>query len=184
MKLVTYDWGLIESLVAGELLTNRLVESSLLQQHGNHHHPGQLCEWRPSGESHWAHLMYVHHQEGLGRGPSLPDIPCLKYIVDVYIIWLSVSGPEHQDWKCEKRWRKQDLSHSRPRGWAHQVAGRVACSCHTHAENEVYHLLLFQNCFVSCLPGTCFWSQPASLHATMVRSKHIALQGGGWKVEI
>ena len=78
MKLVTYDWGLIESLVAGELLTNRLVESSLLQQHGNHHHPGQLCEWRPSGESHWAHLMYVHHQEGLGRGPSLPDIPCLN----------------------------------------------------------------------------------------------------------
>ena len=78
MKLVTYDWGLIESLVAGELLTNRLVESSPLQQHGNHHHPGQLCEWRPSGESHWAHLMYVHHQEGLGRGPSLPDIPCLN----------------------------------------------------------------------------------------------------------
>ena len=26
----------------------------------------------------WAHLMYVHHQEGLGKGPSLPDIPCLN----------------------------------------------------------------------------------------------------------
>ena len=79
----------------------------------------------------------------------------------------------------KKRRRKQDLSHSRPRGWAHQVARRVACSCHTHSENEVYHLLLFHNCFVSCLPGSLFWSQPASLHSTMVRSEHIALQGGG-----
>ena len=148
---------------------------------GNHYHPRQLCERRPSGESPWAHLMYVHHPEGLGRGPSLPDIPCLKYIVDVYIIWLSVSGPEHQDWKCEKRWRKQDLSHSRPGGWAHQVARHVAYSCHTHAENEVDSF--FHNCFIGCPPGTFFWSRPASLHATMVKSEHIAPQEGGWGVE-